>query len=163
MMRRALLVLGALGTAGLVATMVLGYVLTGIGDERVRVHVFVSLASTLVVIFSHTWIVLYLLAVGQVVKRTVSERGSDPAVGERCRQLRRRATPWLLGALGAVGAAFLLGAAAFSGRWGMVLHQGVAWFALLLQIVALRVESRVLAEYDGIAAGLLRGAEADAA
>src|SRR5262249_19703722 len=119
MMRRALLVLGALGTMGLLCTMGLGYMLTGAADERARVQVLVSLASTLVVMFSHSWIVLYLLAVGQVVRKTVAESGRHAEAAERCRALRRQATPWLLGALVTITAAFLLGAAAFTGRVGV--------------------------------------------
>jgi hypothetical protein len=164
MMRRTLLALGLLGTVGLVAAAVLGFGASGATIEKsMRLHVFVSLAATLIVMFSHTWIVLYLVTVGRVVTRVTRERGADPDIADRCRQLRRKATPWLLAAIVAVAGAFLLGGGAFTGWIGKVLHQGVAYAALILQVVAVRVEARVLAAYDRLAAALLSGAEADAA
>ena len=71
-MRGALLVLGLLGTAVLIGAGALGYALGGAAEEQVRSHVLLSLAATLLLIFSHTWIVLYLLATGRVISQAAA-------------------------------------------------------------------------------------------
>jgi hypothetical protein len=163
MMRRALLILGVLGTAGLIATAALGYHTSGASEMRVRGHVLLSLAATLVVMFSHTWIVLYLVATGRVLVRVVRERGQGEDLLERGRRLRLRAVPWLLAALAAVVATFLLGGAAFNGPGLARLHHAMFYVTLVLQIAAMRVEQRVLAGHDSLGVELTRRLEADAA
>src|ERR1700732_2633574 len=115
MVGRALLVLGLLGTAGLLAAAALGYGLSGVADVAGRQHVLLGLAATLVLMFSHTWIVLYMLATGKVISRVVSERGYPDELLERARRLRLRVVPWLLAALSAVAATFLTRGAGLSG------------------------------------------------
>src|SRR5258708_26250759 len=82
MMRGALLVIGLLGTAVLIGAGALGYGLGGATEERVRADVLLSLAATLLLIFSHTWIVLYLLATGRVISQAAAERYPGGAGGD---------------------------------------------------------------------------------
>jgi hypothetical protein len=174
MMRRVLLILGALGTAGLIAAAGLGYSAPGTGEMRMRAHVLSSLAATLVVLFSHTWIVLYLLATGRVMSQAVREHGMDeehrsgqgrPAgeLLDRARRLRLAALPWLLAALAGVVVTFLLGGAAFGGPGWSRLHHALFYVTLALQIVAMRAELRVLAGHDALGVELARRLQADAA
>lgn len=178
MMRGALLVLGLLGTIALIGAGVLGYGLAGAAEEQVRSHVLLSLAATLVLVFSHTWIVLYLLATGRVISQVAAERfpgsvaGSDGggdgagAIGElleRARRLRLRALPWLLAAIAAVAATFLAGNAVVSGSIPAPVHQALFYVTLAAQGAAMLVERRVLAEHDRAGDELRRRVEADAA
>jgi hypothetical protein len=163
MMRRALLALGLLGTVGLIAAATLGYGLHQAAEARARAHVLLSLAATLVVMFSHTWIVLYLLATGGVVSRVVRARGYEPELLERARRLRLRALPWLLAALAAVVATFLVGNLVLSGSAPAPLHQALFYVTLAAQAGAMATESRVLAEHDRLRGDLVRRVEADAA
>jgi hypothetical protein len=171
MMGRALLVLGLLGTAGLVAAAVLGYGVSGAADSQVRAHVLLSLGATLVLLFSHTWIVLYLLATGRVLSQVVRERGwldRPPPDGgaellERARRARLRAIPWLVAALAAVAAAFLSGGAALAGSATATVHHVLFYLMLVLQGGAMVAERRVLAEHERLAAELGRRLQADAA
>ncbi len=169
MMGRALLVLGLLGTAGLVAAAVLGYEVSGAADSQVRAHVLLSLGATLVLLFSHTWIVLYLLATGRVLSQVVRERGwlDRPDGGaellERARRARLRAIPWLVAALAAVAAAFLSGGAALAGSATATVHHALFYLMLVLQGGAMVAERRVLAEHERLAAELGRRLQADAA
>jgi hypothetical protein len=163
-MGRALLVLGLLGTAGLIATAVLGYgVVSGATDAQVRGHVLLGLAAALVLMFSHTWIVLYLLATGKVISRVVQEQGFAEELLEQARRLRLRAIPWLLAALAAVAATFLTGGAALAGAVPAWVHHVLFFLTLLLQGSAMVAERRVLAEHERLAAELGRRMRADAA
>jgi hypothetical protein len=163
MMRRVLLILGVLGTLGLVAAAAAGYGWLGGPDPQMHAHALLSLAATLVLMFSHTWIVLYLLATGRVMADTVRAGGMDTALLERARRLRLHALPWLVGAVVALIVTFLLGSVAFSGRILGSLHHGFFFVALVLQIAAVRVEGRVLAEHDQLSIEVARHLEADAA
>jgi len=162
-MGRALLVLGLLGTAGLLATAALGYGLSGIADVEVRRHVLLGLAAALVLVFSHTWIVLYMLATGKVISRVVRERGYPEELLESARRLRLRVIPWLLAALGAVLATFLTGGAVLAGSTPAIVHQLLFYLALVLQGAVMLAERRVLAEHERLAADLGRRMQADAA
>jgi hypothetical protein len=168
-MGRALLVLGLLGPAGLIAAAVLGYGAGQATDPRVRAHVLASLAAALVVMFSHTWIVLYLLATGRVISQVMHERGwqdgteQQPGLLERARRLRLRTIPWLVGAIAAVAASFLTGGAVLAGAVPAPLHHALFYLTLVLQGGAMTSEHRVLAEHERIAAELGRRLQADAA
>jgi hypothetical protein len=169
MMGRALLVLGLLGTAGLIAAAVLGYGLSGAADSQVRAHVLLSLGAALVLMFSHTWIVLYLLATGRVISRVVRERGwldrpEGPAeLLDRARRLRLRAIPWLVAALAAVAATFLSGGGALAGSVPAAVHHALFYLTLVLQGGAMVAERRVLGEQERLAVELGRRLQADAA
>jgi hypothetical protein len=162
-MGRALLVLGLLGTAGLLATAALGYGLSGIADVEVRRHVLLGLAAALVLVFSHTWIVLYMLATGKVISRVVRERGYPEELLESARRLRLRVIPWLLAALGAVLATFLTGGAVLAGAAPAIVHQLLFYLALVLQGAVMLAERRVLGQHERLAADLGRRMQADAA
>ncbi|MBV8202167.1 MAG: hypothetical protein JOZ15_16225 [Acidobacteria bacterium] len=164
LMGRALLVLGLLGTAGLIATAVLGHgVVSGAPDSAVRGHVLLGLAAALVLMFSHTWIVLYLLATGKVLSRVVQEQSFPLEVLETARRLRLRAIPWLLAALAAVAATFLTGGAVAGGSAPGWVHNSLFVLTLLLQGGAMLAERRVLAEHERLAVELGRRMRADAA
>jgi hypothetical protein len=162
MMRRVLLILGVMGTLGLVAAAAAGYHAVGGADPLMHAHALLSLATTLVLMFSHTWIVLYLLATGRVISDTVSARGFEATLLERARRLRLDALPWLLAAVVSLVVTFLLGSVASSGRILAWLHQGSFYLTLLLQIAAIRIEGRVLAKHDQLSIEVAGRLEADA-
>ena len=163
MMGRALLVMGLLGTAGLIAAAALGYSLTGVAAEQVRQHVLLSLAASLVLMFSHTWIVLYMLATGKVISRVVRERGYPEELLEPARRLRLRFIPWLLAAAAAVIATFLTGGLVLSGGAPPAVHHLLFYVTLVLQGAAMVAERRVLAEHERLAGDLGRRMQPDAA
>jgi hypothetical protein len=163
MMRRVLLILGVAGTLGMVAAAGAGYGWIGGADPTMHAHALLSLAATLVLMFAHTWIVLYLIATGRVMADSVRAQGGDTAPLDRARQLRLRALPWLLTAVGVLIVTFLLGSVAFSGRILGWLHHGFALLAVLLQIAAIRVEAQVLAEHDRLCIEVAQRLETHAA
>ncbi len=162
-MGRALLALGLLGTAGLIAAAVLGYGLKGAADTQVRAHVLLSLAASLVLMFSHTWIVLYLLATGRVISGVVREKGFETELLERARRPRLRAIVLLVAALAAVGGTFMSGGGALSGTAPAALHHALFYVTLLLQGGAMFAERRVLADQESLAIELGRRLRTDGA
>jgi hypothetical protein len=162
-MGRALLVLGLLGTAGLIGAAALGYGLTGSAEAQVRQHVLVGLAAALLLMFSHTWIVLYILATGKVISSVVRERSYPEELLEPARRLRLRVIPWLVAAFAGVAATFLTGGAVLSGAMPAAVHHLLFYLTLVLQGAAMVAERRVLAEHERLAADLGRRMQADAA
>lgn len=144
-MGRSLLILGALATAGMAVAAVLGYGLDGSADPALTGHLLASLASTLMLVFSHCWILLYLLGTGRAVRDAVKEFHLEPEVIAASRALRRRSIPLLLLAAGLVMATFFLGIAGASGVAPMGAHHALFFLSLAVQGIALWVEGRALA------------------
>jgi hypothetical protein len=74
MMGRALLIVGFMATLGVVATAVLGYLLNAPADPEMPRHVLVGLASSLLLLFSHCWIMFYLIGTGKAGSIPISPR-----------------------------------------------------------------------------------------
>jgi hypothetical protein len=149
MMGRSLLIVGLLGTVGVVVTAGLGYGLHSPGDPGMPRHIIAALASILPVMFSHVWILLYLLGTGKVIRDAAREAGQtdlDPApLMAESRRLRRVCYSWLLLAAGLVMADFLLGSAVAANAARPWIHHALFWAAVAAQGIALWSEWRGLA------------------
>jgi hypothetical protein len=175
MMGRALLLLGLLATLGLIGAAGLGYwmhwetatnlvhQLGSPGHDLLRAHVLLGLGACLVLLFSHCWILLYLLATGRVVASLVRENGLPGEIAARSGALRRRALPWLGLALGTALGTVLLGSAAFAGGSRIVFHHALFYVALAAQARALWIETGVLRDNHRLLADLGRRLQGDAA
>ena len=144
-MGRALLAVGVIATLGLIATAVLGYRLPGPADPAMPRHVLAALVASLLLVFSHCWILLYLIATGRAVRQAVREYDVEALVDGEARRLRRKVLPWLLLAVGTALGTFVLGAAVITGAAAAVVHHVLFYVTLGMQAVALWIESRVLA------------------
>lgn len=155
MMGRALLVVGWLATAGLVATAVLGYV--GSGDPELnQQHVLLALASALLLLFSHCWIMFYLIGTGKAIKEAVKEYGLDAAAVEETKRFKNESYPALMLAMGLAMATFILGGGAATGSLPPLVHHVLFWATLLAQGRALWREQRVLDANERLMAALDR-------
>jgi hypothetical protein len=144
MMGRSLLFVGLLGTVAVVVAGVLGFGMHSPSDPGMPKHVIAALVASLPVLFSHCWILLYLLATGRVIGDAVREGGLDPALLAESRRLRRVCYAWLLLAAGLVAADFLVGGAVASNAAKPWVHQALFWAALAAQGIALWAEWRGL-------------------
>jgi hypothetical protein len=144
MMGRSLLFAGVLGTAGLVVTAVLGYGVHSPSDPGMPRHLIAALASILTVMFSHCWILLYLLGTGRLIRDAVQEGGLAPAPLLASRRLRRACYVWLLLAAGLTMADFLVGGAVAANAARPWMHHALFWGALAAQAVAVGLEWRGL-------------------
>ena len=139
-MGRSLWFLGALGTLGVAITAALGYGLHSPGDAGMSRHVIAALASTVLLMLAHFWILLYLLGTGKVVRDAVREGGLDPTPLARSRRLRRICYPAILLAIALVMATFLVGGAVAARSVPPWVHQTLFWAAAAAQAGALWVE-----------------------
>jgi hypothetical protein len=140
MMGRSLWILGVLATAGVAVTAAFGYGLHSPADPGMRLHVTVALASSLLLLLSQCWILLYLLGTGKVIRDAVREGGLDPAPLARSRRLRRICYPAILLAMALVLSTFLVGgevAAKGAPPW---VHHALFWAAIAVQAGALGIE-----------------------
>jgi hypothetical protein len=115
MMGRALLIVGAMSTLGVIAAAVAGYTLHGPTDANMPLHVLIGLASSLLLLFSHCWIMFYLIGTGKAIKDAVRENGLDPAIIEETKRFKNESYPWLMLAMGLVMATFILGGGVATG------------------------------------------------
>ncbi|HYN20850.1 MAG TPA: hypothetical protein VE078_07820 [Thermoanaerobaculia bacterium] len=156
MMGRALLIVGAMATLGLVAAAVLGYRLAGpVGEEMSR-HVLVALASSLLLLFSHCWIMFYLIGTGKAIKQAVADHGLEPSLIEETKRFKNESYPSLMLAMGLAMATFILGGGAATGSLPVWVHHALFWAALVVQARTLWIEKRVLEANERLMANIDR-------
>lgn len=136
MMSRVLLWLGALGTIGLVLTAAHGYLRDAAG-AGVNWHATVGLAGSLLILFSHCWILFFLVGTGKAVKQAVAEAGLASEYIERTKDFKKRLYPWLMLAMGLVIATFVNGGWTY-GAWRA--SGGSVWIHRLLSPLTLGVQ-----------------------
>lgn len=148
MMERSMLIVGVLATLGVVASAALGYAIAAPQETAMQTHVLVALAATLLAVFSHSWILLYLIGTGRAVQGAIRRESLDPELGRRVRRLKSFAYPCVLLAMAGMLAVFALGAAS-TANYVPARHHHLAFYAaLVVQAVALWTEARILRENE---------------
>ena len=156
-MGRSLWFLGALATAGVAVTAGLGYGLHSPADPGMTRHVLAALASILLLMLSHGWILLYLLGTGKVMRDAVREGELDPALLAESRRLRRVCYPMILLAAALVLATFLAGGVVAAKGAPPWVHHVLFWAAIAVQAGALWIEWRGLATNERLLVEVDRG------
>lgn len=156
MMGRALLIVGAMATIGFAATAVVGYTLAGPTDAEVPLHLLVGLASSLLLLFSHCWIMFYLIGTGKAIKEAVQEHGLDTALIEATKRFKNRSYPSLMLAMTLGMATFILGGGVVPGAVPSWIHHALFYATLLVQGRALWLEKQVLEENEILMADIDR-------
>ena len=146
MMGRALLVLGWISTAGIAYTGLLGFK-TSV-DGGLGTHLLVGLASSLLLLFSHCWIMFYLIGTGKAVKTAVAEHDLDSEFIEITKELKNRSYPSLMLAMIVVMVTFIVGGGVATRVIPNWIHSGLFFLSLGVQIRALLVEGAVLADNE---------------
>ena len=136
---------GLLATLGFVATLLQGLAVAG--RQGLQLHLFLALAATLLMLFSHLWIVIYLWSLRREVSR----------LGETGEEIPRLSRAWLVaGAVVLALGAFLLGPVGLRGDLPMSSHATLGLVALALQFGSLWVEKKGLGATDRALGRLLR-------
>jgi hypothetical protein len=159
MMSRALLIVGFLATVGFAATGVLGYGLTG-HPQRFQLHLLVGLVSCLLLLFSHCWIMFFLIGTGKAIKEAVAENGFESDIVAATKRFKGRSFGLALLAMGLAMAAFILGGGVYTGAVPKIVHHVLFYLALVAQAWALAREWSVLAANERLMADLNRRLEA---
>lgn len=141
-MGRALLILGWLATAGLLATGLIGFQVRP--ENGIGLHLLVGLFSSLLILFSHSWIMFYLIGTGKAVKTAVADHDLDTGFVARTVEFKNRSYPWLMGAIGVVMAAFIVGGGVATRVIPPWIHATLFVIALLIQIRTMVLEGEVI-------------------
>lgn len=155
MMGRALLIVGWVATVGLLATGVAGYFFS-LEEGSIGLHLSLGLASSLLLLFSHCWIMFYLIGTGKAIKEAVAAYGLETEIIERTKELKNRSYPSLMLAMGLVMAVFIIGGGVYTRFVPAWVHHGLFYLALLAQLRSLTIERRVLVENDALMASIDR-------
>jgi hypothetical protein len=156
MMGRALLIVGLMATLGLIASAILGYGLDGPLGPAMQRHVLVALASCLLLLFSHCWIMFYLIGTGKAIKDAVKEHGLEQRLIEETKRYKNVSYPWLMLAIGSAMATFILGGGAATSSLPVWIHHVLFFVTLASQARALQLENRVLVENEALMADIDR-------
>lgn len=155
MMGRALLIVGLVATIGLVVTGVAGY-LYSFDSGGIGTHLTLGLASSLLLLFSHCWIMFYLIGTGKAIKEAVAEHDLEPEIVEKTKAYKNRSYPWLMLAMALTMAVFVIGGGVYTRFVPPWIHQSLFYLALLVQVWTLKIEHRVLSENDALMASIDR-------
>ncbi len=149
MMGRSLLIVGALATVGLLVTAVLGYQLAEPFDiGSVSNHLIAAVITSLLLLFSHCWILFYLIGTGKALKDAVAEHGLESEIVERTKDFKRRSSGLLTLAMLLAMATFVVGGGVATAAIESWVHHTLFLLAAAVQVWALWVEAQVLTENE---------------
>jgi hypothetical protein len=151
MMGRSLLIVGSLATLGLVATAAVSF-----AGLDVSLHILLALVSSLLLLFSHCWIMFYLIGTGKAIKETVAEHSLAAGLVGETRRFKARAFPSILLALVVAMATFILGGGVYTGSVPPWVHHTLFWLALAVQVRTLWLEQQVLSANERLMVGINR-------
>jgi 4-hydroxybenzoate polyprenyltransferase len=147
MMGRALLIVGWLATLGLVANGVIGY-LMGSSVSSLTPHLLLGLVASLLLLFSHCWVMFYLIGTGKAIKDAVAEHQLENELAERTKGFKSRTYPWLMLAMGLAIATFVLGGGYVAGAVPSWMHHVLFYVTLGVQAWTLVLEGQVLLQNE---------------
>ncbi len=141
-MGRALLVIGWMASFGFVANGLVGFnVLPG---QPLGLHILLGTASALLLLFSHCWIMFYLIGTGKAIKVAVAEHDLDGDAVQLTKDFKNQSYPMMMLAMGLAMAAFIVGAGVHTRVIPAWVHSGLFGLAILAQIRTLLIEHDVL-------------------
>ena len=141
-MDRALLTVGWIATLTFLAAGYVGY--TQGGSSGGDLHVLLALIASLLVLFSHSWIMFYLIGTGKAIKEAVADHALPEAWIERTKDFKNDCYPAMMLAMAMVMAAFILGGGVERRVLPTWVHHSLVYLALLAQLWALRRETLAL-------------------
>ena len=95
-------------------------------------------------LFSHCWIMFYLIGTGKAIREAVEEYDLEPEMVEKTKAYKSDSYPWLMLAMGMIIATFVLGGGAYSGAIGSWMHHALFYLTVGVQVWTLLIEGRVL-------------------
>ncbi len=152
MMGRALLTVGWVATVGFLASGVQGYLIEP--REALGLHLLLGLTSTFLLLFSHSWIMFYLIGTGKALKQAVAEHGLPEEIVEETKRFKNDSYPWLMLAMGLAMATFILAGGVATRVLPVWSHNILFFVTLAVQLKTLVLEHRVLEANRRLMAGV---------
>ncbi len=141
-MGRALLIIGWMSTLGFVGTGLQGFLIPP--DETLGLHILLGTASALLLLFSHCWIMFYLIGTGKAIKVAVAEHGIEGDAVQQTKDFKNESYPMMMLAMALAMAAFIVGAGVHTRVVPVLVHSALFLIAIVVQIRTLLIEQRVL-------------------
>ncbi len=139
-MAQFLLITTLLSLAGLVATIVMGFL---VSPGHVAQHIFFALATTIVGLFSQSMTMFFFIGTGKEIKEKAN---NDTAVVQRTRAFKSRVFPAAMWAIAALMVTFIIGGGVVSGKTPRWLHAASAFVTLTFLGRAYVIELRAMME-----------------
>ncbi len=143
-MGAALLTAIVASVSGIAYAIYLG--LTGGGRDVLSLHISIGIFSTMVCLFAHSMMMFYFLGKGKAVREAAAEGGLSTEFENRIKRARKPIFSIGLYAMLLTIMTGLLGASVDTGVLPSGVHGVLAYSALALNLLALRVEISALGE-----------------
>lgn len=128
-MRAFLNLLGMAGALGVTVALVSGY-LARLGFVVSSTHMGLGLLAPIAPMLAFSITLFYFIATGQAVREAAGKGLATPDDHAATRGFKARLFPWLVGAMTAIMATPLSGAAFDTGKIPRYAHSAIAWMAL---------------------------------
>jgi hypothetical protein len=128
-MAQFLLITTLLTIAGLIATIVVGFLASPVQAAQ---HILFALTTVVIGLFSQTMTMFFFIGTGKEIKEKVKGAAHEPAVVQRTRQFKARVFPAAMYAMIALMVTFIMGGGVSTGKTPRWLHDVLAFGTLLL-------------------------------
>jgi len=135
-----LLITTLLSLAGLVATIVMGFL---VSPGHAAQHIFFALATTIVGLFSQSMTMFFFIGTGKEIKEKAN---NDAGVVQKTRAFKSRVFPAAMWAIAALMVTFIMGGGVASGKTPRWLHDASAVVTLVFLARAYIIELRAMME-----------------
>ena len=143
-MAQFLLISTLFSIAGIIATMIGGYLATpgaGVGN-----HILTALVSTIVGLFSQSMTMFFFIGTGKEIKQKVRGARDEAAVVADIRRFKQKVFPAAFYSMMVLMVAFIIGGGVHTGKLPGWLHQLLAFIALGMFVRAYVLEVRAMDE-----------------
>jgi hypothetical protein len=142
MMGLALLIVGWMSTLGFVATGIVGFGF--IPQETYALHMLLGLSSAFLLLFSHCWIMFYLIGTGKAIKEAVADHDLGGDAVQLTKDFKNLSYPWMMLAMALAMATFIIGAGVHTQVIPAWVHSALYFVTIVAQLHTLRIEHQVL-------------------
>ena len=149
-MAQFLLITTLLSLAGLIATMIMGFL---VAPGHVAQHIFAALATTILGLFSQSMTMFFFIGTGKEIKEKANNEAN---VVQRTKDFKNRAFPAAMWAIAALMVTFIMGGGVVSGKTPRWLHDASAFVTLVFLARAYIIELRAMIENASLMEKYLR-------
>lgn len=114
------------------------------GSGLPAVHVGMALVATLILLFAHSWVILYALGISRLSENTVNQESFDLALARLPDRWLKWAGPPILAVSALAVAVFAAGVSGFTSHLPIAVHVTGGALVVVIQVVALGRERRLL-------------------
>jgi cytochrome c biogenesis protein CcdA len=117
---------------------------SGYYSTTVRAHILIALGATALSVFSHCMIMMYVVAIGRMIRQTVEQASLDASAVVQTKEFRKIIFRWATVAMIVVMAQTILGGGAHTKAFPLWVHLWLGIFAFAISVIATIVEIRIL-------------------